>query len=82
VRISSRFTPVHISLTLRQDGDQFRFDVEDDGIGFEAELVNGTGLQNMRDRLGAIGGRLTVRTAPGQGTRVSGRVPQSTRSNP
>ena len=73
---------LHISVTLRQDGDQFRFDVEDDGAGFEAELVNGTGLQNMQDRLGAVGGRLTVRTAPGQGTRVSGRVPQSNRRNP
>ncbi len=72
---------LHISVMLRQDEDQVRFDVEDDGAGFEAELVTGTGLQNMQDRLGAVGGRLTVRTAPGQGTRVSGRVPQSTRSN-
>ena len=30
---------LHISVTLRQDGDQLRFDVEDDGAGFEAELV-------------------------------------------
>ena len=73
---------LRISVTLRQDGDQFRFDVEDDGAGFEPELVTGTGLQNMQDRLGALGGRLTVRTAPGQGTRVSGRVPRSTRRNP
>jgi signal transduction histidine kinase len=73
---------LHISVMLRQDGDEFRFDVEDDGAGFEAELVTGTGLQNMQDRLGAVGGRLTVRTAPSQGTRVSGRVPQSARRNP
>ena len=73
---------LHISVTLRQDGDQFQFDVEDDGAGFEAELVTGTGLQNMEDRLGAVGGRLTVRTAPGQGTLVSGRVPRPTRRNP
>ena len=73
---------LHISVTLRQDGDQLRFDVEDDGAGFEAERVTGTGLQNMEDRLGAVGGRLTVRTAPGQGTRVSGRVPQLTRRGP
>ncbi len=71
---------LHISVMLRQAEDEFRFDVEDDGAGFEAELVTGTGLQNMQDRLGAVGGRLTVRTAPGQGTRVSGRVPQSIRS--
>ena len=73
---------LHISVRLRQDGDELRFDVEDDGTGFDPEQVTGTGLQNMQDRLGALGGRLTVRTAPGQGTLVSGRVPRSTRINP
>ena len=68
-----------ISVALRQDGDQVRFEVEDDGPGFEPERVTGTGLQNMQDRLGALGGRLTVRTAPGQGTLISGRVPWSPR---
>jgi signal transduction histidine kinase len=29
----------------------------------------------MRDRLAAVGGRLTIRTAPGEGTCVSGTVP-------
>jgi len=30
---------------------------------------------NMRDRLGAFGGRLEVRTAPGEGTAVRGELP-------
>ena len=67
---------LHISVTLRQDGDQLQFDVEDDGAGFEAERVTGTGLQNMEDRLGAVGGRLTVRTAPGHGSGAQGAAPQ------
>jgi signal transduction histidine kinase len=71
-----------ISVTLRQDGDQVRFDVEDDGAGFAPERVTGTGLQNMQDRLGALGGHVTVRSAPGQGTKVSGRVPRSRRTTP
>jgi signal transduction histidine kinase len=66
-----------ISVTLRQDGDELRFDVADDGVGFEAERVTGTGLQNMQDRVGALGGRVTVRSAPGQGTLISGRVPRA-----
>src|SRR4051812_7705537 len=72
---------LHISVTLRQDGDQLGFDVEDDGEGFVPDQASGSGLQNMQDRLGALGGRLAVRTAPGQGTRVSGRVPRATRAN-
>lgn len=66
-----------ISVTLRQDGDELRFDVADDGVGFEAERVTGTGLQNMQDRVGALGGRVTVRSAPGEGTLISGRVPRA-----
>ena len=73
---------VRITVTLRQHGDELRFDVKDDGPGFDAERATGAGLQNMRDRLGALGGRLTVRTAPGEGTLVSGRLPRSTRINP
>ena len=73
---------LRITVTLRQYGDELRFDVEDDGAGFDAGRVKGTGLQNMQDRLGALGGHLTVRTAPGEGTLVSGRLPRSTRINP
>jgi len=32
-------------------------------------------LTNMSDRLGAVGGRLTVESEPGSGTRVRGEVP-------
>jgi signal transduction histidine kinase len=35
----------------------------------------GSGLQNMADRLAALGGSLEVRSEPGQGTTVQGRVP-------
>jgi signal transduction histidine kinase len=68
---------IEITVKLREDEDELRFDVDDDGNGFDTDLANGTGLQNMHDRLGAVGGRLTVRAAPGQGTSVTGRVPRS-----
>ena len=35
----------------------------------------GHGFVNMADRLGAIGGTLTVESAPGQGTTISGEIP-------
>jgi signal transduction histidine kinase len=33
------------------------------------------GLRNMRDRIEAIGGRLTIESAPGRGTRILALVP-------
>ncbi len=52
------------------------FEVEDDGTGFDATATSyGTGLQGMADRVEAAGGRLDVRSTPGGGTSVAGRVP-------
>jgi signal transduction histidine kinase len=52
------------------------FEVSDDGAGFETgRQVEGAGLTNMRDRLGAVGGTLRVESDGGNGTRISGVVP-------
>jgi signal transduction histidine kinase len=52
------------------------FVVIDDGDGFDLNATSyGTGLQGMTDRLGALGGSLTVTSAPGTGTTVNGAVP-------
>ncbi|HXF71599.1 MAG TPA: ATP-binding protein, partial [Actinomycetota bacterium] len=57
------------------DGE-LRFEVEDDGRGFEpAATRRGTGLQNMSDRIEALGGVLEVDSVPGRGTRIHGRLP-------
>jgi signal transduction histidine kinase len=53
-----------------------RFEVADDGAGFDPQTgPQGSGLTNMGDRLGALGGRLSVLSAPGDGARVAGAVP-------
>jgi signal transduction histidine kinase len=49
--------------------------VRDDGPGFRLDEVDGAGLQNMEDRMGALAGELAIVSAPGRGTTVSGRVP-------
>jgi len=52
------------------------FSVADDGAGFDpGSSEYGTGLQGMADRLAALGGDLRVRSRPGQGTTVIGRLP-------
>jgi signal transduction histidine kinase len=53
-----------------------RFTVADTGPGFDPTTVgNGSGLQNMADRLAAVGGELSVLSRPGSGTTVVGSVP-------
>jgi signal transduction histidine kinase len=52
------------------------FEVSDDGPGFDpAEQHASSGLQNMADRVGALGGTLNVDAAPARGVKVSGRLP-------
>jgi signal transduction histidine kinase len=66
---------VHVRIALAEEDGHLAFRVVDDGPGFALGEVRGLGLQNMEDRLGALGGRLTIATAPGRGTTISGRVP-------
>jgi signal transduction histidine kinase len=61
---------------LAASGHDLRFEVADDGAGFDpGSLGYGTGLQGMADRLHTHGGSLEVRSSPGAGTTISGRLP-------
>ena len=63
-------------IRLAASGHDLRFEVTDDGAGFDpGSREYGTGLQGMADRLHAHGGSLEVRSAPGIGTTISGRLP-------
>jgi signal transduction histidine kinase len=67
---------VHISVALREDDDRLSFEVTDDGPGFDpTQAHGGTGLQNIRDRVGALDGHVSIVTAIGAGTAVSGSIP-------
>jgi signal transduction histidine kinase len=58
-----------------QDG-VLRFTVSDDGTGYDARHTPlGSGQRNMAGRLAALGGRLEVRSAPGQGTTITAQLP-------
>jgi signal transduction histidine kinase len=66
----------HAEVRLSAKGEELAFEVSDDGSGFDPISTGyGTGLQGMADRLDAIGGTLDVRSQPGMGTTVTGRVP-------
>lgn len=51
------------------------FEVTDDGQGYDTTVPRASvGVQNMTDRIGALGGELTIRSAPGSGTTILGRI--------
>ncbi|MDT0632233.1 sensor histidine kinase [Rubrivirga litoralis] len=57
-------------------GGAVRVTVSDDGAGFDAAGGRGgLGLASVRERVGLVGGRLAVDSAPGAGTRVTVEVP-------
>ena len=51
-------------------------EVIDDGVGF-ASSQGGSGLSNMADRMAAVGGTLSIDSAPGAGTRVAASIPMA-----
>ncbi|TMK76213.1 MAG: hypothetical protein E6G47_13895 [Actinobacteria bacterium] len=65
---------VHIHLAVEEGW--LIFSVMDDGQGYDSSTTPmGSGIQNMADRLSALGGSLNVRSVPGTGTNVAGRIP-------
>jgi signal transduction histidine kinase len=67
---------VHVVLALGERDGWLRWEVTDDGTGFDdtAALHRG-GLLNMADRMRALDGELTISSLPGSGTTITGAVP-------
>jgi signal transduction histidine kinase len=64
-----------VTVRLWED-DVLHFEVLDDGAGLpDGPRQHGAGLTNMRDRIGAVGGRLTIESTHGEGTCVAGTAP-------
>jgi signal transduction histidine kinase len=61
---------------LASSAGALEFSVTDDGTGFDPGSAGyGTGLLGMADRMASLGGDLQVRSQPGHGTTVTGRLP-------
>ena len=65
-----------VELSLRAEEGSLVFRVDDDGVGFDpGSSRRGSGTQNMADRVEALDGTLEIRSQPGVGTTVVGRIP-------
>jgi signal transduction histidine kinase len=67
-----------IGVRLVTENGGLRFTVHDDGPGWEqgaGTVSPGRGQRNVRARIAAVGGRLEIRSALGEGTTVEGWVP-------
>jgi len=70
-----------VSIDLSQEKDCARLVVTDNGVGFDVntppkyESGSGLGLVGMRERVALVGGRCSVESEPGCGTRITIELP-------
>lgn len=67
-----------ITITLQDFEHHVSVEVQDDGTGFDVSAIRPSahGLAGMRHRVEAAGGRLSIASAPGAGTRISAVLPK------
>jgi signal transduction histidine kinase len=72
--------PGKVLILLEEEAAMWRLSVVDDGRGMtlmpELYASQGYGLNNMRERAGAIGGDFHIDSKPGEGTRVMVTLPR------
>ena len=77
-----------VKVSIRKAGSEIRVTVEDDGCGFNTREIaavaakkGGFGLFSIRERLEQSEGRLEIKSAPGQGTKVTVIAPLKTQAD-
>jgi PAS domain S-box-containing protein len=71
----SKSEEVRVALTQR--GNRIRVEIRDWGVGFDAKAVprDRFGLEGIRQRARLLGGKCSVRSSPGKGTRIAVELP-------
>jgi signal transduction histidine kinase len=70
-----------VDIAVEEADGLLRLVVRDDGIG-GARFVPGSGLVGLKDRVAALGGRLSVESPPGGGTTLEVEIPLAGGSSP
>jgi signal transduction histidine kinase len=70
------------SVGTEESGDTARLEIVDNGVGFDtfehplgSDEMGGYGLLSMAERAEIVGGRLNIRSRPGEGTAVTATIP-------
>ena len=63
------------SVAIGIDDAELSVEVRDDGVGGARTGPEGSGLSGLVDRLGALGGRMVLRSPRGGGTTVRAEIP-------
>jgi signal transduction histidine kinase len=62
-------------IAVKQEYGRLLLSIHDDGKGFDPQKQRGMGLIGMQERVGALGGKLTIDSAVGQGTLLRVELP-------
>ena len=69
-----------VLIEMFRDGDLVRLTIEDDGVGI-TQTPNPArqtfGVSGMRERISTLGGKMTIVSTPGHGTRIEVDAPIS-----
>jgi two-component system, NarL family, sensor histidine kinase UhpB len=70
-----------VSVDIDAGDEAIQLEISDKGCGFDSASLSAkasTGLSGMRERADLLGGKLSLLTAPGKGTRITVRLPTNT----
>jgi len=73
VNVAKHAKAKEVFVRVRPEGERVRISVEDDGTAFDTAAVGkrGVGLYSIRERLGYLGGHMSIESEAGRGTRVT-----------
>jgi len=83
INIARHAEAENVLFILKTENDSVRVDIEDDGEGFDVHSMlrhttdsgRGLGLLGMKERASLLDGKLEICSGPGNGTRISLKVP-------
>ena len=88
INVSKHAGASKAKITLRRLNNEAHINIEDNGEGFDASILErspekarGFGLFSIRERLSQIDGRFEIQTSKGRGTKITLVAPLSDNSN-